>query len=277
VTDDGSRERSSMLITSRGTCTGQTITVKRVVLGPVPYEYCWCENAAVNDGDILLASGTGRGIRSNGAITLTNASTNIPTGGWAYSTFAGAGVVAPKYTYTPKIRFPDIDLSYYASIATGTFGSPTDTVDVNLTSMNFSGGGGVIFVYGNVNSVQSTSYNGNWIVVATHDINMGCPFSASNSNSYLALIAGNNISISTSGSSASDRLDAVVYAPIGQINLYGSHYFYTIKDNDIYINGSMACNSFSTSGDGAALTVHMTYDSRLTLYVLRDRLKLPGL
>lgn len=276
ITDDGSRDRSSMLVTSRGACNGQSCTIKRVTLGPVPYQYCWCENVGADDGDILLTSGTGRGIRSNGKIKLGNAATSITNGGWANTVFEGNGTISPKNTYTPKIRFPAIDLSYYASIATRTYGSSASPVSVTINNAMLQGAGGVIFVYGDVWWAQNVSYTGNWTIIATDDIDVGTPIVAGNSNSYLALIAYDNIGLYTSGSSASDRIDAVLYAPNGQINIYGSHYGLS-KDNDIYINGSMACDDFATSGDGGALSINMTYDSRLTHYVLRDKLKLPGL
>lgn len=275
VTDDGSRDSSSMLIVSKGTSGRHTCTIKKVALGPLPYQYCWCESSAVDDGDILLASGSGRGIRSNGKVKLSHAFTSLTNGGWAATVFEGTGTVSPKYTSTPPVRFPDIDFAYYASIANYTFGSPSKPTTLSITS-GMQSGGGVVLVYGDITNIQGISYVGNWTVIATHDITVTCPVMASDSNSYLTLIAGHNINISTSGSFASDRLDAVVYAPSGVISLRGDHYL-IYKDNDLYINGALAANDISTSGDGASLVVHLAWDQRLTTYVLRDKLRMPGL
>lgn len=275
VSDDGTREQSSMRIVSRGTSNGQTCTVRRTTLGPLPYQYCWCENVGVDDGDILLSSGAGCGIRSNGKIKVTNAATQITNGGWSYTVFEGAGTVTPGYTSTPKIRFPAIDTAYYASIAAHVFGSPGSPTSVSVGGL--SGSGGVVLVYGDIDWMQGITYTGVWTVVATDDITLGCPIVAADSDSYLALVAGGNINIYTSDSVQSDRLDAVVYAPQHNINLRGNQYGLGIRDNDITINGAMACNDFTTSGDGGSLVVRMNWDPRLTVYVLRDRLKMPGL
>jgi hypothetical protein len=66
--DDGSRDRSTMLITSTGTAGSHSYAIRRVTLGPLPYHYVYCENRSILDSNTLTSPGSGRGMRANGSI-----------------------------------------------------------------------------------------------------------------------------------------------------------------------------------------------------------------
>ena len=252
--DDGNREASAMVVTSTGTVEKHKHTIKRVTLGPLPYHYMWCENREIYDGDMLTNTGVIGGFRANGLIRLDHTYTNITTGAWATGTITFKGTVTPRYPSSPPIAFPDIDYTYYQSIATNTY-----IGDRTFTVLNYAGGHADIYVQGNV-TVYGI-YTGVYTIAATGDISINGTLSPGSPDSFLALITMKQIKIEAGCPS----LDAVLYAHKSDKNAG-----IPIKGVTT-ITGSMAADNFTTDSP-----VTMYYDSRLTLSIMKQ-LHLPGL
>lgn len=258
ATDDGSHDPSTMLITSTGTSGKHSHTIKRVMLGLLPYRYSWCENMEINTDKRVSVIGSG-GLRANGRITLSNNNNNITTGAWATGNINNSGTVTPKYPGSPPIRFPDIDFSYYDSIAT--WKAYSNIVILNLW------GGGILLVNGNINI--NGLYTGVYTIIATGNIVVSAPLLASGPGSYLALITDETIDIQP----LALTVDAIMYARkggagrfvpgngSGEIKIHGA----------TTINGCMFADRITNDN-----TVTINRPSNLNLSLMRQ-LRLPGL
>jgi len=253
VSDDGSRDPSTMLITATGTTTGDRRIVKRVTLGLLPYRYALCENGnLVCDRNVTCVSGSG-GIRANGSINMTNASTFINTGAWATGSINASGTVTPRYPNSPPVAFPNINYDYYGSIATQVYSG-----NRTFYGLDYSGRTALILVNGNVDI--SGYYSGACTMVATGDITVSGSLYPANSASYLALITTGSISITgTAG-----WVDAVLYAHApggsGRIRIRRS----------TTVNGTMAADDYVFES-----SFSMARYSSFDLALMRQ-LRLPG-
>jgi len=253
ATDDGNRDRSTLLITSTGTVGRYKRTVKRVTLGLLPYHYALCENKNADDGDALYSSGTGRGFRANGRINFGHNWCNITTGGWATTTITCPGTLTPKYTNSPPILFPLVDPAYYSSIANYIYtGNPV------FTSLNMPNNPAVIVVYGDV-WIRGT-YTGVYTIYCSHDVTINGNLTPGNASSYLAIIADHKIRIESTASS----VEAVLYS-----HTSGNTGLIEVKGTTT-ITGSVAADDITTDNATA-----FQPSSRLNLSVFRQ-LRLPG-
>lgn len=254
ATDDGNRENSTMLITSTGSYNGQTYSASRVSVGLLPYHYCLCENRDLNEGDALISTGSGLGMRSNSLIKLDSASTRITNGAWAVGTITTNGSVSPKNASNPPIAFPAVDYNRYYSLANRIY-----LFDTTFWSLNYAGANVVILVYGDV--YVSGTYNGICTVVSTGNIYVIGSLTKANSSSFLALVTTHKVYIDSSAA----NVQAVMYTHksdnSGLVEMHG------VKS----ITGSAAGDNFT-----ADQTVTFTYDSGLDLQTMRQ-LHLPGL
>ncbi|MDH7601008.1 MAG: hypothetical protein QHI38_02565 [Armatimonadota bacterium] len=253
--DDGSRDRSTVLVTSTGTVGRDKYTIRRVILGLLPYEYARCENSSVIDGEANISTGTGRGIRANGEVRLNSPSNNVTTGAWATTTITCSGTVLPRYPSSPPIRFPDIDLNYY-------FYTAADYVywfDVTFNPIWYPGGKGIALVYGKV-WIKGV-YNGVYTIVATDDVSINGNLTAANSGSRLAIISTKKITIEATAT----NVEAVLYchntAGTGVINVKGV----------TSIKGSVSADTISTDK-----STTFNPDPSVDITWLR-KLKMPGL
>lgn len=251
--DDGNRDRSIMLITSVGTCGRHKYTMKRETLGLLPYNYAYCENRSVDDGDTLVSTGIAGGMRANGSIKLDSWSNNVTTGAWATSTITSNSTVTPKNPNSPPIYFPSIDYSYYNSVATNKY-----FTDISISWLNYAGGGATIYVQGRV--WISGWYKGIYTIVATGDITVDGDLEAWDSSSYIALITQQHIRVT-----GSYDVEAVMYA-----HSAGNSATCELQGWP-QISGVIASDDNRTNN-----TSYFDRDSRLNLSILRQ-LKLPGL
>jgi len=253
VTDDGNRDKSTMLITATGTCGSYSYTTKRVTLGPLPYHYAWCESGNVDEGDTYSCTSSTRGMRSNGYIKLDSYSSNITTGLWAGTSFNTHGVTTPQFANTPPIAFPSIDFTAYENIANRIY-----NYDLGL-NWPFWPPQGVTVVYGNV-SISGT-FNGVYTIVAWGDINITGNLQPGNSSSRIALISNHTIRLQIT----SYFIQAVMYAHrsdmTGKIEIHGAK----------TINGSMSADNITTDH-----SITFNRDSSINLDTMRQ-LNLPGL
>lgn len=256
ATDDGARDRSTMLITSTGTCGTHKFTVKRVTLGPLPYHYAWCENGKIETSMELNCNSQNRGIRANDSITINNYSNSISQGVWSTGTITARGYVTPQYSSSPPIAFPDIDYSYYSSIATNTYYS-----SVTFTSLSYASDT-VLYVNGNaVVNLNYGVYRGGITIVATGNITVNSNLINNNSNSYLALITSKTITLQLGAQYVVAAFYAHKSDNSGRIVLQGQKTIVgTIASDDVLTDNS--CNFWRDSG--------------MNLDVMR-RLSLPGL
>lgn len=253
--DDGNRDTSTMLVTSTGKCGGKEKTVKQVVLGLLPYHYAYCENRNADDGDQLISNNYYRGMRANGTAKLDNWFNNITTGLWVSgATITYRGTVTPQYVNCPPIMFPDIDYSYYNSIATHKYWG-----DTWFTGFSPAAGSAVVYVSGRA-YVQGT-YRGYCTVMATGDIKVQANLRPYDSNSFLALITIAHIDVEA----AAWDCQAVMYAHKpgggGEVEAKGT----------TYITGVWASDDNKTTS-----TTYFERDPRINLDVMK-RLRLPGL
>ena len=196
ASDDGSRDRSTMVITSTGTSGGYSYTIKRVTLGLLPYHYAWCENGQINENDAITSTSLNRGIRANDLINLSNYGVNINTGLWSTSTITTHGTGTPQYPSGPPIAFPDITYSSYASIATVTYNN-----DTTFTSLSYPSDA-VIYVNGNATlNLFTWKYRGACTVVATGNIVIKSNLTYYDTSSYLALITSRTITVQSTAPS----------------------------------------------------------------------------
>ena len=200
ATDDGSREPSTMLITSTGTAYGHSYTVQRVALGLLPYCYNCCENREISTGKQVWSGGTWGGFRANGKIKLDSEYSVVTDGGWATTNFEGKGSISPQYPNSPPIGFPEIDYSYYDSIATDVWHG--DQTVLALNSMSPA----VVRVHGKV-ELMGLHYLGRITIVADDDIIINGFLRKFTSDSYLALITQKKIKIQN----YADHVDAIMY------------------------------------------------------------------
>ena len=252
--DDGTRDASTVVITSTGLSGGHSYTVRRVVLGPLPYHYARCENTYTADADTLTSTGTGRGLRANGTIWLGSSGNNVRTGAWAGGAITASGTVTPRYPNTPPIRFPDIDYNYYYSNAD--YYHPDDAT---YTSLSFPGRSVIIFV-GDDLKVRGT-YTGVITMVVGDTVTVEGPLVAGNASSYLAVVALHSITIEP----AAATVEGVFYChnPGGTGSIH-------VKDTKT-INGSVCADVIATDK-----TTAFNPMSRLDLNAMRQ-LRLPGL
>ena len=253
ITDDGNRERSTMLITSKGTSRGYSYTIKRVTLGPLPYHYAMCENRSIFESDSIISTGTSGGIRANGQISMDSFFNNVTTGGWATTTITNNGTLSPKYPNSPPIAYPSIDYNYYDSIANYEY-----YWDTTFTSLNCPDGT-VIYVNGRV-FIRGT-YTGACTIVATGDINVYNTLIPTNTDSHLALITNRRIIVDP----AATPVKAILYCHnsgnTGQISLDGTK----------SVTGSVAADDITTDH---AVTLYR--NSKFNLAIMK-LLHLPGL
>ncbi len=256
ATDDGARDPSTMLIVSTGTCGSHSATVKRVTLGLLPYHYAWCENGKVDDNDEMDCTSQGRAMRANDDIRLSSWWNTVNQGVWSTGAIDTNGSVWPRYPNSPPIAFPDIDYSYYSSIATTTYGSNT-----TFTSLSYASDT-LLFVHGNATiSLYSGKYRGAVTIVATGNISIVGSVTYYDVNSYLALITQKNIYVQSSAPSVVATLYAHKADRSGKVQLQG---FQTVVGT---VCGDDATTSSSTN---------FRRDSGLNLDIMR-RLRLPGL
>ncbi|MGQ9580413.1 MAG: hypothetical protein ACUVT8_05630 [Armatimonadota bacterium] len=254
ATDDGNRDPSTVFVTSVGTAGRDKFTMRRVILGLLPYEYARCENSSIVDGDANISNGTGRGLRANGEIKLDSTSNNVSTGAWATSNITCKGKVIPKYPDGPPVRFPNIDLVYYYSIATNVYWD-----EVVFDPIWYPGGEAVVLVFGKV--WIKGAYNGRYTIIATDDVSVYGDLTRASPNSRLAIIATKKIKIEAGAS----YVEGVFYCHnvfnTGAIEVKGVT---TIK-------GSVSADTISTDK-----TTTFTPDPSIDIYTLRQ-LRLPGL
>ncbi len=254
ATDDGNRSRSTLLITSTGTCGRHSHTAKAVTLGALPYHYAYCENRNADDGDAIKSSGTGRGIRANGRINFNSGSTDVSTGAWATTTIGTSGSITPQYPSSPPILFPEPDSGYYSSVASYTYWG-----SVTLSSPSVPNQTIVVVVNGDLR--MRGTYNGMITIYCSHDITVDADLIPANSNSYLALIAGHYILVAGSAPSC----DALFYCHtpgnLGRIELRG------VKT----VTGCVAADDITTDQATTFLP-----SARWNLDIMR-RMRLPGL
>lgn len=256
ATDDGSRDRSTMLVTSTGTCGGASYTAKRVTLGLLPYHYAWCENGKVNTTDAITSTSQGRGMRANDDITFYDYGTNITTGVWSAGLITPRGTVTPRYPSGPPIAFPAIDYAYYNSIATF-----TNDGDAMFTSLNYPSDA-VIVVNGNATiNLFTGRYRGAVTIVATGNITVRSSLTYYDSNSYLALITNKTITIQSTAWSVVGAFYAHKPDNSGKVQIQG---FTTIV-------GTVSGDTVTTDR-----SVDIRRDSGMNLNTMR-RLHLPGL
>lgn len=251
--DDGNREPSTMLITSTGTVGKHSHTVRRVTLGLLPYHYAYCENRNTDDGDALNMTGAGLGMRANGSIKLDSLLNNITAGAWATTTISTKGWVQPRYPGSPPIYFPEIDYSYYNSVATHKYWS-----DRWYTFLDYPSGA-IIYVSGRV--YIRGWYRGCITVVATGDIIINGSLSPADSNSYMALITREDIYIDY----GAGYVDAIMYAHRSGLG------------SEANINGyTTICGLVASDDNTTTSTTNFSRNTKLTLAIMRQ-LKLPGL
>lgn len=256
ATDDGNRDLSTMLIIATGTCGGRSHTIKRVTLGLLPYHYAWCERTKIIDGDTIISTSYDRGMRSNDDISLASGWNNITTGLFSTGTISSWGTATPQYQFVPPIAFPDIDYSYYSSIATVIYNS-----NVTLTSLSYLSDG-VVVVNGNATiDLWTAKYRGAVTLVATGSITVRSNLGPYDANSYLALMTAGMITVQSSASSVTAVLYAHKPDNNGKVILLGN----------TTIVGSMSADDVSTT----SLT-DIRRDPDLDLDIMR-RLKVPGL
>ena len=256
ATDDGSRDNSTMLVTATGTCAGHSYTIKRVSLGLLSYHYAWCENRKADTGQVLTCTSQNRGMRSNDDINLSDNGNNITTGIWSTGTITAKGTATPQYPSSPPIAFPDIDYTYYNSIAT-----VIHIGDTTFTSLNYPSDG-VVLVYGNATiSLFTGKYRGAVTVVATGNITVTSSVSYYDVNSYLALICDETITVQAGAPTVVATLYAHKSDKSGKITLQG------VKS----IVGTLSADDVSPNN-----SVDFRRDSGLNLDIMR-RLRLPGL
>jgi hypothetical protein len=253
--DDGARDRSTVLVTSTGIAGRDRYTLRRVILGLLPYEYAQCENSSLVDDNANISTGAGRGFRANGEIRLSSGSNNVTTGAWATTNIVCSGTVTPRYPNSPPIRFPNIDLDYYYYTAANYI----YWYDVEFNPISFPGNKGVVLVFGKVRI--RGSYNGTYTVVATDDVSINANLTPANPSSRLAIVATKKITIEATAT----NVEAILYchnsAGTGVINVKGVT---TIK-------GSVSADDMTTDK-----TVTFNPDPSIDLTVLR-KLYLPGL
>jgi hypothetical protein len=256
ATDDGARDRSVMLITSTGACSGRSYTIKRVTLGLLPYHYAWCENGKITTGQELDCMSQGRAMRANDDIDLSDWRNDINQGVWSTGTITTNGSVWPRYPSGPPIAFPDIDYGYYSSIATTTYGSST-----TLNSLSYPSDG-VVYVNGNATiSLFTGKYRGAVTVVATGSITVTGNLTYYDANSYLALITDHTITVQAGAWSVAATLYAHKPDRNGKIILQGAQ----------AVVGTISADDVTASS-----SVDFRRDSGLNLDIMR-RLRLPGL
>lgn len=255
ATDDGNRDKSTMLITSTGTCGSHSHTAKRVMLGLLPYHYAYCENRSIDDADQLISNDLFRGMRANGTAKLDHYFNNITTGLWVSgATITNRGTVTPQYANCPQVLFPDIDYSYYNSIATNKYWG-----DTWFSGFNPSSGSAVVYVSGRAN-VQGY-YRGIITVVATSDINVIGSLLPADQNSFMVLITTQHI-----------RVQA------GCFNVQAAMYAHKPdKTATAEVSGLTTITGIWASDDNrTTTTTYFERDSRINLDIMK-RLHLPGL
>lgn len=256
ATDDGSRDPSTMLITSTGTCGGDSYTIKRVTLGLLPYHYAWCENHRINIANTITSTSLGRGMRTNDDIFLSSGWNSINTGLWSTGSIAAWGSASPRYPSSPPIAFPDINYGYYSSVASNVY-----NFDATFTSLSYPSDG-VVYVNGNSTiNLTTGKYRGAVTVVATGNITVRSSLAAYDSNSYLALITNKTITIQTTALSVDGAFYAHKSDGTGRIVVQGT----------TAIVGTVSSDDITTDH-----SVDIHRDSALNLDIMR-RLRLPGL
>jgi hypothetical protein len=256
ATDDGSRDSSTMLITSTGACGGRSYTIKRVTLGLLPYHYAWCENGKISTGQEADCMSQGRAMRANDDIALNSLWNNINQGVWGARTVTANGSVWPRYPSSPPLAFPDIDYSYYNSIATTIYNNST-----TFTALSYPSDG-VVVVNGDATIDLTTGkYRGAVTVVATGNITVRNNLTYYDVNSYLALVTQKTITLQAGAWSVVATLYAHKPDKNGKIAIQGAQTVVgTISADDVTVNSS----------------VDFRRDSGLNLDTMR-RLRLPGL
>lgn len=256
ATDDGSRDQSTMLITSSGTCGSYTRTVKRVTLGLLPYHYAWCESGKLDTGQTITSTSQGRGIRCNDSIKLDDDWNNITTGLWSTSTITNHGTATPQYPSGPPIAFPNIDYARYSSIADATY-----NFDVTFWSLDYPSDA-VIYVNGNASlNLISGKYHGACTIVATGNITVKANTTNQDADSYLALITDKAITVQPAAWSVVSVLYAHRNDNGAKVQLQGAKAFV----------GSICADDISLDHN-----VDIHRDSGMNLDTMR-RLNLPGL
>jgi len=257
ATDDGSRDLSTMLITSTGTCGGHSYTIKRVTLGLLPYHYALCENGKVDISQEMDCVSQGRAMRSNDEVKLSSVSNNISQGVWSTKSINAAGYVWPQYPNSPPIAFPDIDYGYYSSVATTTYNG-----DTTFTSLSYGSGQVILYVKGDATISPSTGkYRGVITIVATGNIVVKTYLTYYDADSYIALITQKTITIQPGAPTVVAALYAHKADNTGRVQLQG---YPTVV-------GTICADNIATDH-----TVNFRRDSGLNLDVMR-RLCLPGL
>ncbi|MCE5315398.1 MAG: hypothetical protein ABFD49_06275 [Armatimonadota bacterium] len=254
ATDDGDRETSTMLVTSTGTCGKHSHTIKRVVAGLLPYHYALCVKSSIIEADAIINSNGTGGVRTNGLIWLTNYGNTLSSGAWAADNISAVGTVNPKHPNSPKIAFPEIDESYYYSVASKKYIGDTN-VSFPISGLS----GGVIYVAGK--AYVSGTYTGVYTVVASGDIVVNGSLSAANSSSFMALLSPDEIIVYNNSGYVAALLYSHNSLNTGNIQIYGYPTVY----------GSASADAFSTEH-----TAVINHNSGLNIEAMRQ-LDLPGL
>ncbi|MCE5199397.1 MAG: hypothetical protein ABFD54_04775 [Armatimonadota bacterium] len=252
--DDGNRERSAMLVTSTGYYKDHAHTIKRVMLGPLPYHYALAENSNLAEPSPIVDVGSAGGIRVNGSVSIPSNANDIDSGCWATTTISAFGSVWPRYPNSPPLAFPDIDYTYYNSVAIKTY-----YWDTTFYSWSYPSQDGVIIVNGNAS--VGGYYSGVHTIVATGNIYIRSSLLPSSSNDHLALITSQQII----GDYSSTTVDAILYshnsAKTAKIVFHST--------TDMY--GTLASDNIDLSG-----YTWLHGDQDLNIALMR-KLHLPGL
>lgn len=257
--DDTARDPDTVLITSVGTASGNSYTSKRVVeCAPLPYDYAWCQSTSLSSSQAMVITSAKHGLRVNGNINLSNSGNNITTGALASGTITASGTVTPRYPSGPSLTFPTIDNTYYRSIANVVYNSDHTFNEGQLAFAQPT----LIYVSGEA-TLQCSSYTGMVTIVASGSIRPSVTITASNQNSYLALISATGIDIITKNV---DQLQAILYTH--NSNKTGNVHW----RDDIQFIGAVCTDTTTISGS----PLIFGNDPRITHSIL-TQMHLPGL
>ena len=258
--DDNLTVPGGMLVTSTGNSGGFSYTTTRVMTAPankLPYSYLWCQNSNISSPANLKTLGTAFGVRSNGNISLSNASTNASNGAWATGAITATGSVSPQYPNALSLNLLPVSASHYSSIATEVRASGT-----TINNLNYAGMSPVIYVTGpcTIDATVAGKYSGVITVFAEGEVTVMGSLQPHSSDSHIAVLSATGIVLQTAGASS----QCVFYACNG-----GTGYI-NIPAN-MTVTGCIIADGTSTVN----ITLNLVTDTSLDTPTLQA-LHLPG-